>query len=254
MNQETPPLVFPSKEFYDIFKKVPGAISCGESACIAHLASQVPEGLCIDIGTNAGRAAMSAANGLARRGIIQDLQCIDPVFDLSNAHAISQMCQKTVENIGWDWVREPDFQEKVRLRIHEASDGVVTPRFHGLASMDALPILKSTGGKVAWAFVDADNHQYDLVHAECMLLKDFMEVGGIIAFHDFQNQYLDVEKVYNELYATGMFEPMVCPWPEINDHIEKNVGEWDGNISWHACENPHPTFVGALRYTGRKNP
>jgi len=244
-------MTFPDKSFFEWFKKVPGAIGCGEACAIAWLAEQAPEGLWIDIGTNAGRAASSAANGLARRGGSKVLDCIDPVFDLTNAHAISQMHQKTVENIGWSWVKEKNFREEVRNRIKTASDGKICPEFHGLASMDALPMLTGRGHKVGWVFVDADNHQYDLVHAECWLLKDRMASGGIIAFHDFQNQYLDVERVYRELLSTGKFHEIGVPWQEINPWIDENVGEWtEDNVSWHAHDEPHPHFVGALKYIG----
>jgi len=250
-------MTFPDPEFFKFFKPIPGAIGCGESVAIAWLAEQAPlEGLCIDIGTNAGRAALSSAMGLERpiRGkkLFRTLHCVDPVFDLTNSHAVSQMHQKTVENIGWTWVKEPNFGDVVKSRIESASPlGQIVVQTHGLASMDALPMLTGGGQKIAWVFVDADNHQYDLVHSECFLMKDRMVSGGIIAFHDFQNQYLDVERVYRELISTGKFHEIGIPWQEINPWIAEHVKEWTpDNASWHAHDQEHPHFVGALKYIG----
>ncbi len=244
---------FPDPNFFKIFKPIPGAIGCGESLAISWLASQAPssdDGLWIDIGTNAGRAAMSAARGL-HGGAERVIHCIDPVFDLSNAHAISQMCQKTVENIGWGWVKESDFQEKVRDRISFASNGTIDTRVMGLASMDAIPVLTGRGERVAWAFVDSDAHEYPLLHAECWLLKDRMAKGGIISFHDYLNQHVDVERVLRELLSTGKFEEIGVPWHEINQWIDVNVTEWTpDNASWHAHEHANPHFVGAVKYIG----
>lgn len=242
---------FPSNEFFEEFKKTPGAISCCESCAISWLAQQIPDnnGTCMDIGSNAGKAAMSAAYGMRHLhkryeggGSSYWLYMIDPIYDLGNLEAWKHTIQGAPENMPWDYVNYPDFIQKVKYRIEFVSDRLISPFLKGTYSIDAI---KNTP-KLGYVFLDSDDHQEELVMAEVKLLEDKMVQGGIIAFHDFGNQYIGPRKGHEYLITTGKYENIEIPWQEIRDHVIAYNLE-DGNNSWHMPGVALPCFVGAVK-------
>jgi hypothetical protein len=83
---------------------------------------------------------------------------------------------------------------------------------------------------------------------EAKLLENRIVQGGIIAFHDYKNQFTEVEIAYDYLLSTGKYEPIGINWQEIFDYVKEHNLE-EGNNSWHLYpELPHPpNFVGALK-------
>lgn len=81
---------------------------------------------------------------------------------------------------------------------------------------------------------------------EVLALEDRMVEGGIIAFHDFRAQFLQVNEAYDYLLGTGKYEEIKIDWNEIVSYVNENELEV-GNISWHHQELQNPCFVGALR-------
>jgi len=241
-------MTFPDPDQIELFKKTPGAASVCEMIYVAHLAEMSPdEGIHVDCGSNAGKFAMSAAIGLARKGKPSILHCIDPVFDLENERAVSQMCQKKKENIGWGWVFEPDFKEKFIDRILTVSKGLVTPVLVGQASLDGLPMLHNQHGKFSYIYLDCDNHTKELVDAEVDYVKDKMIHDGVLAWHDFGNQFHAPRESYWRLMAEGTgWEEIPRPWEVIVPWVKERDLE-KGNDTWHACDQEFPTFVGALK-------
>ncbi len=236
-------MLLPTQEIAALFKNTPGAISFHEMLAIANIAAQAPaDGIAIETGSNAGKSAISASVGLARVGT-RDYYLIDPCYDLTNAEAWAHTCQGTSDNMGWYYVRDPDFLEKVRGRILTAGEGKITPHLVGDYSQRALP---SIIGNIAYAFLDSDQHQYSLVMAECMLIKERLVKGGILAFHDFKNQFTGVIRAYKELLKRGGFEEVYVDVAGIRAAAVAYNGE-KGNDSWHAQEHEKPIFVGALR-------
>jgi hypothetical protein len=239
---------FPSKEFIENFKKTPGAISVCESIAIAWLGSKAPRGTYIDLGSNAGKAAMSAAYGIMPEEeksiiggrLIEYINMVDPIYDLTNLEAFKHSVQGKPENVPWGYVFDPGFKDKINKRITTISG--MTPFFVGDYSLSAIEKYNDYG----YVFIDSDDHQPELVMEEVRLLEDKMIKGGIIAFHDFRNQYHGPYEGYQYLLSTGKYESIEIPWDEIRAYVSENNLE-EGNDSWHMPDDKLPCFVGALR-------
>ena len=111
-------------------------------------------------------------------------------------------------------------------------------------SLDIIPLCNG----LSYVFVDTGSHGDGLPMQEAKLLEDRMAKGGIMAWHDYKNQFVEVEAAYNYLLSTGKFEEVQINWQEIFGYVaEHNLEE--GNNSWHLYpELPHPpNFVGALK-------
>jgi hypothetical protein len=229
---------FPSKEFIEEFKKTPGAISVCESISIYWLGTQVPEGgYYVEVGSNAGKASMSAAHGINRDDIFI---MVDPIYNLKNREAFTHSVQGIPENIPWGYVFEPDFNDKVKKRIESVSK--MSAKLEGDYSTN---VFKAHSG-YAYVFIDSDDHQPELVMEEVKLLEDKMIPHGIIAFHDFRNQYHGPYEGYQYLLSTGKYEAIDIPWEDIRTYVTENNLE-EGNDSWHMPDDKLPCFVGALK-------
>lgn len=228
---------FPDSNFFEEFKKTPGAISVCESIAISWIASQSPKcGAFIDIGSNAGKAGMSAAHGIQNGAMV----LVDPIYDLTNLEAFRHSIQGSPENMPWAYVSDPEFNNKVKDRITAVSD--MTPALMGDYSLSALKKFS----EFAYVFLDSDDHDLPLIMSELEIIKDRMLPGGIIAFHDFRNQYSGPFEAYRNLLTTGKFEEIVIPWDEIRSFVSENNLE-NGNDSWHMPGVDYPCFVGAVR-------
>lgn len=232
-------MIIPSKEFIQRFKACPGAFSVCESIALINICSQVPEGNFIEAGSNAGKSGMSAAYGLPKGKFYM----IDPIYDLKNYEAWQHTIQGHPDNLAWNYVNDVDFKEKVKDRISFASNSRVEPVLLGSYSEAEIPKY----GDYSYAFIDSDNHQRERVFAEVNLLKDIMRQGGIIAFHDFGNQYSSPREAHEYLINTGQYENIKINWEEIFGYVrENNLEEW--NNSWHERGSEEfPKFVGAVK-------
>lgn len=235
----------PPPEIIDLFKKTPGAISLHEFFAISWLASQAPNtGACLDLGTNAGKAAIAQSSGFTASTY---LHCIDTVFDLENEEAWkdNHMQKGGPMTTGWAWIYDPDFKAKVMARINKASKHTVSPLLYGESVLTAIPRLGANG--VAFAFCDADNANRELVDGIVDRLAPLMVQGGIIAHHDYWSQYIPPHEAQDRLIATGDFERITIPWGEIQEAVDSIGGDHGDNITWHHKETARPMFVGAVR-------
>jgi len=230
----------PKIDIIELFKATPGAISVCEMVAIYNIASQAPQGSTFETGSHAGKSSIAASCGFNGR---RTHHLIDPCYDLSNREAWKHACQESPENMPWAYVNDVDFCDKVCNRVLQASNGNVSPHLMGDYSLHAIPLIQDN---IAYAFLDSDQHQYELVKAECELIRNRMAVGGIIAFHDFRNQYVGPQQVYNELLATGEWQEVAVPASEIRAFVSSIGGE-NGNNTWHAVGVDLPLFVGAIR-------
>lgn len=230
-----------------LFKETPGAISVHEFFSIQWLASKAPEnGVCLCLGSNAGKAAIAQATGLAAQGKPRGMFLIDTVFDLNNKEAWSENVQQPDPMAtGWSWIYEPYFHDKVIDRVTKAGDGLITPYLIGESALRAIPKYGRPG--IAFAFSDVDSHNGHGVKAIAGQLAEKMIPGGIIAWHDFRSQFGGVEEASDMLIETGAFEEIEIPWATIQRIVDENGGEHEGNESWHHRETPRPMFVGAVR-------
>lgn len=229
----------PLPSFFETFKKTPGAIGVAEAIAIYNLALQAPKGIRADLGSHAGKAAQSAAAAFESGQIYM----VDPCFDLSNREAWAHSVQGVPENMPWSYFNEKDILKRIRDNIYEVSNTKVGCVLVGDYSENY--IAKYTG--YSWVFVDTDTHQGGMAMREAKLLEDRMVVGGIIAFHDWNNQFSDPREAHQYLIGTGMFDNIEIEWDEIFDYVrERNLEA--GNNSWHERgSNEFPRYVGAVK-------
>ena len=210
-------MIKPPKELIDLFKSTHGAMSVAEGIALYNLCLIAPEGDCVELGSHKGKSSVMIAAATKGGKIIFHL--VEPEF------------------------LDADWMINVAKRIWELlplNNFIQWPNY----STDILPKIE----KIAFLFVDSGDHGEEIVQSEKPLYEDKIVSGGIIAFHDFGNQFTAVARCYEQLIATGKYEPIEIDWPSILAYVKENNLE-EGNQSWHLYpELPHsPNFVGALR-------
>lgn len=207
-------MIKPTNHFWKSFKETNGALSCSEALAIMNIADQAPEGVFMELGVAYGKSAMSAAYALKNGDFI----LVEPEFEeFTRRRNVEKLVYEFGQKV-WDVVTIADFSEN----IIEQRD------------------------KYAYVFVDSGSHQDGLPLREVRLLENRMVQGGIIAFHDFRSQFIEVEQAYDYLIGTGNYDIIEINWDEITEYINANNIE-EGNVSWHHTELKNPCFVGALK-------
>lgn len=229
---------FPSELFWRRFLPTPGAIGSAEACAISWLAGQVPKGLYADMGSHHGKSSMAAANSLPPGR----LAMVDQVYS-SDPEVWKHSVQESPDNNPWAYTADPDFQEKVKENIRIVSAMEITPVLVGDYSENFIP----KHNEYSWVFVDSNDHCDGMAIREAKLLEDRMVKGGIIAFHDFGNQFFDPFDAHQYLLSTGIFENIDVPWLEIFNFVRAADLESKNN-SWHEKGSEEfPKFVGAVR-------
>ena len=199
-----------------LFKSTPGAMSVCEGLALSRLAYESGgfrnEGIYIESGSHSGKSTVAIASALYEEC---ELHMIDP-----------------------DFKRPPS---DILGDLKSASEATFI--FHIAPSVEALPRI---AGELSFVFLDSGDHSYELCRAECNIVALRIVKGGIIAFHDFRSQFIGVERCYNELLATGLFEEVVIPWKDIEAEVVAGNLE-AGNDTYHHTELANPMFLGALR-------
>lgn len=208
-------MIQPSKEFWEVFKKTEGALSCCEAIAIMNIAAQAPVGEYLELGTYKGKSAMSAIHSLNQDGVFHS---VDPEFE------------KAIHT------------EEVIYQIYSATSTKIPVICFPSFSTEIIPQFNI----LSYVFVDSGSHGDGLPMAEVKLLEDRLITGGIIVFHDFRSQFIEVEQAYNYLIGTGKYEEISISWEEVKDYVREHDLE-KGNNSWHHNELDFPCFVGALR-------
>lgn len=148
-------MIKPTEDFLKKFKSTPGAISVCEAFAIYWLGTQITgKGICIEVGSNAGKASMAATHGINKK---TDFFMVDPIYDLNNKESFKHSVQGSPENIPWGYVFEPDFNEKVINRIKSVSE--MSPYLLGDYSTNVF----KNGDGYEYIFIDSDDHQPELV-------------------------------------------------------------------------------------------
>lgn len=236
-------MITPSADQLAIFKKTPGAISVHELIAIINVAALAPRGTCCEMGSHRGKSGIAAAIGLTRSiDPGRTLIMVDPLYDMENLEAWKHACQGHPDN-AWQGAKDKDFHQSVMDPIIKASEGMIVPLLRGDYSINAIQKIH---GPISYCFLDSDQHQYELVKEELILLRPKMNIGGVIGFHDFRSQFSGVEQAYREMLHGGFYEEIPIDWESIKKWVSENGGE-SGNESWHHCDKPAPCFFGALR-------
>lgn len=215
-------MIIPSNDFFKKFKETHGAFSTPEAIALYQICLHAPPGLYLELGTHKGKSAMVAASAL-QPGV---MYLVEPCFHPDHKDFFGE-------------------QELVAIsdKIREASKGTIQPLFVGDYSTNVIPIFKND---LAFVFLDSGDHGEELVSEEVKMLEDRIMPGGILAFHDFGNQFTAVARWYEYLVNTGKYEEIKFDWGRIFDYVRENNLE-EGNISWHEKGSEEfPKFVGAL--------
>lgn len=207
-------MIKPSEHFLRIFKKTNGALSVCEAIAIINIASNAPAGEYIELGTHKGKSAMSAAYSL-KPGTFW---LVDPIFD------------------------DTDLTLDVLGVVSAFSDSRLHIRFIPDYSTNVI----QRDDKYAYVMVDSGSHGDGLPMQEVKMLEDRVVPSGIIAFHDYESQFVEVKEAYDYLVGTGKYESIHIDWEEIKKYVGENDLE-KGNESWHHNELEFPCFLGALK-------
>ena len=200
----------PDNNFWPIFRNTEGAFSASEALALYNVCLSVPQGQYMELGSYKLKSASVAAIAL-KDG---DFYLVDPLFRDDN------------------FCREAMGDKMFRINMILV----------GNESLDEIP----KHDKYAYVMVDSSTHQDGLPMQEVRLLEDRMVSGGIIAFHDFKSQFVEVEGAYNYLLSTGKYDEIKIDWDEIIAYVKENDLE-TGNSSWHHNEIDFPCFVGAVK-------
>jgi hypothetical protein len=207
-------MIKPSEHFIRLFKKTNGALSVCEAIAIINITSNAPQGEYIELGSFHGKSAMSAAYSL-KPGMFW---LVDPIFDdtelsLDVMQRVVMFAETTLH------IRTvPDYSTNV-IEKHD---------------------------KYAYVMVDSGSHGDGLPMQEVKMLEDRVVSGGIIAFHDYNSQFVEVKEASDYLINTGKYETIQIDWEKIKDYVRENDLE-NGNTSWHHNELDFPCFLGALK-------
>lgn len=209
-------MIIPSNSFWKVFKETHGAFSCSEAIALYNVLLDCPKGAYIELGTHRGKSTLVA------------LAVLRPDF----FYLVEPEFEKTIPGSDVAKTIEPFSKEFNIAYIPEYSTDFIKP---------------NNELKYAYCMVDSGDHGEELVQAEIKLLEDKMMQGGVLAFHDYGNQFTAVARGYEQLIATGKYEPIPINWKQIFDYVRENNLE-EGNNSWHERGSEEfPKFVGALR-------
>lgn len=207
-------MIIPTNNFIERFKKTRGAFSVCEAIALFNIVMDAPKGLYIELGSHRGKSSQVIAGAMDVGSI---LILVEPEFK-------DQLWLEGVSDLINDV--NPDIS-------YALDDGY---------SLDVLPNHKD----ISFCFVDSGVHD-DMVMDEVKMLEDKMIPNGIIAFHDYGNQFTAVARAYNYLLSTGKYEPIKIDWERIFNYVRENNLE-EGNDSWHERGSEEfPKFVGALK-------
>lgn len=215
-------MIIPIKQFWDVFKETAGALSTAEALAIMNIAALAKEGVYIELGTHKGKSAMAALVSLKSYSGVGNppvFYLVDPIF------------------------ADIELAKTVQTSIMLATNKNMAYAYESTTSLEEIP----KHNNYSYVFLDSGSHGDGLPMQEVKLLEDRIIQGGIIAFHDYKNQFTEVEIAYDYLVGTGKYEPINIDWQEIFDYVKyRNLEQ--GNNSWHLYpELPHPpNFVGAL--------
>lgn len=214
---------YPPIEFWELFKETKGAMSTVEAIFMYSACLQVgDEGVCVEMGTAHGKSALVTLMAWKHKGQ-KTLYLLDPEFEKV------EFLKDTHKNINKFQNRHCDNTTCVFLKN---------------TSTEFLP----QHDRYAYIMWDTGSHGHELVSLEKPLLEDKIIQGGILVMHDINSQFTACTEAYQQLIASGKYEPIEYNWQEIFDYVAEHNLE-DGNNSWHQYpELSHPpNFIGALR-------
>jgi hypothetical protein len=227
--------------------KLNGAIGLTELVVIhdliIHEFKSTTPGIGVDFGSHRGRSSMPAVLALKPYyPIMQKFYMVDLLYDLLNPEW-KNTTQKGAENIPWGYTKEPNFAEDCKTNVSKYS---IVPVY--AVGRSSLQFLAENTNPINYAFIDSDDHQLELVMKEVRELMNKINIGGLVLFHDFKNQYHGPAEAHAAMIKTGKYENVPVNWEKIkSDVIKMNIASDDPN-SWHWPQDKlYPTFIGCAR-------
>lgn len=201
----------PTHSQLERFKKTNGAMSVAEGIALYNISLSAPDGIYLELGSHKGKSSQMIATAMKPSS---ELVLVEPEF----------------EDNGWKF-------GVVNLLMD--SNISIGKRLVAGYSLNVIPEYD----RLAFVFVDSGVHD-DMVMEESKMLEDRIVQGGIIAYHDYKNQFTAVERAFDYMLSTGKYEEIEINWPLILREDRE-----DGNQSWHQYpELGHaPNFIGALK-------
>jgi hypothetical protein len=210
-------MITPSLKFIEQFKNTVGALSVTEAIALYNIALKAPEGIFIELGSHKGKCSQVIALAVGRLKEKATLILVEPEFS------------------------DDDWRNNVSWLV-----GKMIPYggFYMYAdySINVLP----ENNEYSFVFVDSGSHADGLPMHEAILIDERIMSGGIVAWHDYLSQFVEVEIAYNYLLSTGKYEEVIINWDEVVSYAKEHDLE-KGNNSWHHTELEFPCFLGALR-------
>lgn len=232
-------------ELFEHIKKIPGAVSITEMVALydtirKNIQCRDRLTVALDLGSHAGKSSCAGSAALSSLGRYDIFLMIDPVYDLGNDEAWKRTVQGSADKMPWGHVREEGFKKRVLENVQKHSS--LLHRMYGTYSLHML----EDAANVSYVFIDSDDHQPELVSQEVAKLEDRVLPGGLIFFHDFNNQYHGPRMAYNWLVQRGKYEPIGIDCPSAIQFVQENNLE-DGNDSWHMPGEKYPCYIGCVR-------
>ena len=224
---------------FRVVKNIPGAISMTEAVGIydtiaTHLKSCT--GVAADLGAHAGKSSIAGAKALLDAGFKRPFYMVDLAYDLDNPEWRTTV-QGSADKMPWGYLKDSDKIIKRAMQHYPKCE---------LMGSSSLQFLANPHLAISYVFIDADDHQVDLVMAEVKKLEDIVLPGGLVFFHDFENQYIGPAQAHAYLIDTGKYENISIDWDSAKAYVKKNKLE-EGNVSWHMPGMDFPAFVGCAR-------
>lgn len=207
-------MFYPTPQLIEKFKNTKGAFSVAEAIALYNIVLSAPRGTYCEFGTHKGKSTTMIA-AAARR--LTNLYLVEPEF------------------VNEEW------KEQVKKHVLGINKNI----FLTLDCSTSLNVIPKIN-KISFCLIDSGNHD-EMVMQEVMAIQNNVLKHGIVAFHDYKNQFTYVEKAYNFLIDTGKFTAVPIDWNPILNYTQKGRFE-DGNDTWHNYpELKHsPNFLGAV--------
>ena len=230
------------KDLIDHFKKIPGAISVYEAVglyltIINECKIKFTYGA--DLGSYAGKSSCVGSAALSEINACTHFCLVDPLYgDKDNPY--------TWRHTRGGNPRSWHFDQPNANEIILADASKFSKLTHSLAGVPSVEFLESCP-PLGYIFIDTDDHGPETIAEELAFIKNKLLPGGIIAFHDYGNQYSAPLLAAEKLVASGEYEQLEIDWPRINQLGDEYGGE-EGNNSWQVyAEIPKTNFLGCVR-------
>lgn len=202
------------------YEDIPGWFSDEDVACYRSLVEPIHNGTIVELGTFAGRSAISIGDLCKANNNV--LYCVDHwqgSEEYDPSHPYYEAIKPILDAAGW-----PDLVYDTFLtNIHnDGLDEVIKP-----LPMQSVEAIQYVSLPVDLVFIDAD-HRFEAVARDIKSWLPHIKAGGVIAGHDYEPNWPEVVKAVK--YCFDEFEHVGNIWFSNSLSKEPNT---HGNIITH---------------------